>query len=222
MPLPTRRVALVLSGCGVHDGSEIHESVLCLLALDRAGARVVCAAPNAPQHHVVDHYSGEINCYETRNALVESARIARGAITDLAALRARDLDAAVFPGGYGATKTLSDYAFRVRSAQVHPEVARLVRELHAARKPMAFLCTAPLIAARVLGGARPRLTIGTDAAVAADLEAWGAQHEPCDVRGLVVDREHKLVSTPAYMLASRIGEAAEGIERAVRAMLELA
>lgn len=215
------RVAVILSGCGVHDGSEIHESVAALLALDRAGARLVCAAPNVPQPHVINHLTGEINPHDSRNVLVESARIARGSVVDLATVRVTDIDAAVFPGGYGAAKTLSDYASRGRDAQVHPEVARLVREMHAARKPMAFFCIAPVLAARVLGEFHPRITIGTDAAVAADLEAWGARHQSCQVQDIVVDHEHKIVSTPAYMLATRISEVAAGIERAVRAMLEM-
>ena len=216
------RVALVLSGCGVHDGSEIHESVLALLALDRAGAKVVCAAPNVALPHVVNHFTGELAPFDTRNALVESARIARGNVVDLASLVVADLDAAVFPGGYGATKVLSDYAVRARDAQVHPGVAALLRAMHAARKPMALLCTAPLLAARVLGPtAHPVLTVGRDSAVAQDVTAWGARHEARDARGIVVDRDNKLVSTPAYMVASRISEAADGIDKAIRAMLEL-
>lgn len=216
------RVVVVLSGCGAHDGSEIHESVLALLALDRAGARVVCAAPNVAQPHVVDHYTGEIAAHESRNALVESARIARGAAVDLAGIAARDFDAAVFPGGFGATKVLSDYARRAREMTVLPAVAALLREMHAARKPVALLCTAPLLAARVLGPtAHPVVTAGRDAAVADDVRAWGARHEARDARGVVVDRENKLVTTPAYMVATRISEAAEGIDRAIRALIEL-
>jgi enhancing lycopene biosynthesis protein 2 len=222
MPPRQRRVAVVLSGSGVHDGSEIQEAVLCLLALDRVGASVVCAAPNAAQPQVVNHLTGEVNGYETRNALVESARIARGAALDLAALEVTALSAAVFPGGYGATKTLCDYAFRGRDARVHPDVLRFVRAMHAARKPLAFLCTAPVVAARALGDARPTLTIGADAAMAADLEAMGAAHHGAGVRDVVVDRDNKLVSSPAYMVGTRIADVADGIDRAIRALLELA
>jgi enhancing lycopene biosynthesis protein 2 len=222
MPPALPRVALVLSGCGVHDGSEIHEAVLALLALDRAGASVVFAAPNTSQTVVFNHYTGEPNRFETRNVLVESGRIARGAAVDLAALGARDLDAAVFPGGYGATRNLCDHATRGHDATVHAEVARLIRELHGARKPMAFLCTSPILAARVLGAsAHPLLTVGRDSAVAQDLVAWGARHRDADARGVVIDRDNRIVSTPAYMLPSRVSEVADGIDRAVRAVLEM-
>lgn len=221
MAPPTRRVALILSGCGVHDGTEIQEAVLALVALDRAGAKVLCAAPNVAQPHVVNHFTGEIAAAESRNTLVESARIARGSVVDLASMNIRDIDAAVFPGGFGVTKTLSDYATRGRDAKVQPDVARLITAMHGARKPMALLCTAPILAARVLSGSHPLLTIGRDSAIAADLESWGARHEGCDARGLVVDRDNRIVTSPAYMLAGRISEAADGIERAIRAMLEL-
>jgi enhancing lycopene biosynthesis protein 2 len=212
---------LLLAGCGVHDGSEVHEAVLAMLTLDRAGATIVCTAPNVPLREVIDHQTGERNRHDTRAVLSESARIARGPVTDVAKLRATDLDALVVPGGYGTVKNLSDYAIAGRSAVVHTEVARLIREMHAARKPMAFLCTAPVIAARVLAASKPTLTIGRDVTVAGDVAAWGAQHETCDVKNIVVDRENKIVSTPAYMLAQRVSEAAEGIDRAVRALLEL-
>lgn len=221
MKSPAPRVGLLLSGCGVHDGSEIHEAVLALLALDRAGASVTCLAPNMAQHHVIDHQRGEVSAHETRNVLSEAARIARGPVTDLAQVHARDLDALVLPGGFGAAKNLSDYAFRGREMQVHADVARLVREMHDAKKPMAFLCVAPVIAARVLGASHPVLTIGRDVSTAADLTSWGAVHEAAEARGVVVDRVQRIVSTPAYMLATHIGDVAQGIEQAVRAMLEL-
>jgi enhancing lycopene biosynthesis protein 2 len=221
MPPPVPRGALLLSGCGVHDGSEIHEAVLAMLALDRAGARIIWTAPDTAQAHVVDHQRGEIAPNASRNVRIESARIARGPVADVADLSVRDLDALVVPGGYGVTKNLSDYAFRARAMEVHPAVAKLIRDMHDARKPMAFLCTAPVVAARVLGRARPRLTIGRDIAVAEDIASFGAIHEPADARGIVVDREQRIVSTPAYMLAQRISDAAVGIDQAIRAMLEL-
>lgn len=217
-----KRIAVILSGCGVYDGSEIHEAVLTLLALDRAGAEVVFAAPNAPQAHVVNHLTGDVSPGETRNVLVESARIARGKVRDLATLRAADVDAAIFPGGYGAAKNLCDYAFKGRDHRVHPEVERFVREVRAARKPLGFICISPVVAARVLGAEHPTLTIGNDAQTAGDLEACGARHQDAAVRDIVVDREHRVVTTAAYMLAGRISEAADGIEKLVRAVVEMA
>jgi enhancing lycopene biosynthesis protein 2 len=219
--MPTK-VAVVLAGCGYLDGAEIHESVITLLALDRAGAEIVCAAPDVDQAHVVNHAAGEPAAGEKRNVLVESARIARGAIVDLAKLDAKDVDAAILPGGYGAAKNLCTWAFAPDACEVNPEVARFVRDVHAARKPLGFICIAPVIAARVLGAEHPQLTIGTDSGTAASIEKMGGRHVACQVRDCHVDRERRIVTTPAYMLAGRISEAADGIEKLVKAVLELA
>jgi enhancing lycopene biosynthesis protein 2 len=217
-----KKIGVVLSGCGVYDGAEIHESVLTLLALDRRGAEAVPCAPNAPQMHVVDHLTGNVEEGATRNVLVESARIARGAIRDLATVKADELDGLVLPGGFGAAKNLCDFAVKGADCGVHPEVARLVREVHAQGKPVGAVCIAPALVAKVLGKEKPKLTIGTDEGTAKGLEAMGAQHVACAVTELVVDREKKLVSTPAYMLGKRISEVAEGIDKAVGALLEMA
>jgi enhancing lycopene biosynthesis protein 2 len=204
------------------DGSEIHEAVLTLVAIDRAGAEAICMAPNIRQRHVINHLTGEESKGEVRNALVESARIARGKIHDIDAVKAADIDALIFPGGFGAAKNLSDYAFKGADCSVNPEVARLATEVHAARKPIGVICIAPVIAARVLGGEHPQLTIGTDKNTAKDIEKMGAKHVPCPVQEFVVDKERKIVSTPAYMLATSIKEAADGIEKLVAAVIDLA
>lgn len=217
-----KRIGVVLSGCGVYDGSEIHEAVATLLALDRRGAEAVCCAPDVPQMHVVDHLTGQVAPGESRNVLVESARIARGKVVDVARVRSSELDGLVLPGGFGAAKNLCDFAVKGKDCTVHPEVARLVREVHAAGKPVAAVCIAPALLARVLGAEKPELTIGNDAGTAAALEAMGARHVACPVRATVVDRERRLVTTPAYMLAGRISEAADGIDAAVGALLEMA
>jgi enhancing lycopene biosynthesis protein 2 len=216
-----KKVAVVLSGCGVYDGAEIHEAVITLLALDRAGAEIVCAAPNVEQAHVVNHLTGDAAADERRNVLVEAARIARGKIVDLAKLEAKSVDAAIFPGGYGAAKNLCTWAFKKDTCGVDAEVARFVREMHAAHKPLGFECIAPVIAARLLGEEHPQLTIGTDADTAASVEKMGGKHVACQVREISVDRERRIVTTPAYMLAGRISEAADGIEKLVKAVLEL-
>ena len=216
-----KKIGVVLSGCGVYDGAEIHESVLTLLALDRRGAEAVLCAPDAPQMHVVDHLSGQVEEGASRNVLVESARIARGRIRDVATVKADELDGLVLPGGFGAAKNLCDFAVRGPECSVHPEVARLVREVHAQGKPVGAVCIAPALVAKVLGNERPKLTIGTDAATASGLEAMGAVHVACAVSELAVDHERKLVSTPAYMLGQRIAEVAEGIDKAVGALLEM-
>jgi len=204
------------------DGAEIHESVLVLLAIARAGAEAVCMAPNVRQRHVINHLTGEESKGEIRNVLVESARIARGKIRDIATVKASEIDALIFPGGFGAAKNLSDYTLKGPDCSVNPDVARLATELHAKQKPIGVVCIAPVIAAKLFGAEHPQLTIGTDKNTAKDLESMGARHVPCPVQEFVIDRERKIVSTPAYMLANSIQEAAEGIEKLVDAIIGLA
>jgi enhancing lycopene biosynthesis protein 2 len=212
----------MLSGCGVMDGSEIHEAVLTLLAIDRAGAEAICMAPNVSQRHIINHLTNEESKGETRNVLVESARIARGKIRDVAGVKANDMDALIFPGGFGAAKNLCDYAFSGPDCSVNPEVGRLAADVHRAGKPIGAVCIAPVIAARLLGSEHPQITIGTDKNTAKDIEKMGAKHISCTVTDFVVDKERKLVSTPAYMLANSIKEAAVGIEKLVKAVIDLA
>lgn len=216
------RVGVVLSGCGVLDGAEIHESVLTLLALDRAGAEALCTAPNT-EFRVVDHLTGK-ETGETRNALVEAARIARGNIRDLAEVKAKDIDALIFPGGFGAAKNLCDFAVKGADCSVHPEVGRIVRETFEAKKPIAAVCIAPAMIAAVCrdAGIAVELTIGTDEQTAKAIESMGSHHLTCPVDEFRVDEEHRLITTPAYMLAGRISEAAAGIERTVAELLRMA
>jgi len=214
------KIGVLLAGCGVYDGAEIHEAVITLLALDRAGVEVVCIAPNMPQLHVVNHVTGAASA-EVRNVLIESARISRGAVKDVASVAAADLDALIIPGGFGAAKNLCDFAVTGAACTAHPEVARLLRALHADGKPIGAVCIAPALVARVLGADRPRVTIGNDAGTAAAIEAMGAHHTACRVDDIVIDHEHRLVTTPAYMLAGRISEAAAGIEKLVGAVLAM-
>ncbi len=214
------KIGVVLSGCGVMDGAEIHESVLTLLALSQAGAEAVCMAPDADQHHVINHLTGkEVN--EKRNVLVESARIARGKIKDVKAVRAADIDALIFPGGYGAAKNLCTFAFDGPDCKVHPEVARLAQEVHKAGKPIGAICIAPALMAKIFQGDAVRLTLGTDAETAGAVKKMGQQHVDCGVRETCVDKDKKIVSTPAYMLAQNIGEAYEGIRKLVTEVLNL-
>ena len=217
------KIGVVLSGCGVYDGSEIHEAVITLLAIDRQGAEAVCMAPNIAQMHVVNHLKGEPAAGESRNVLVESARIARGNIKDIAEVSAADIDALMLPGGFGAAKNLCNFAVKGADCDVNPEVARLVREIIAAKKPLAAVCIAPALVSKVLGGEHlaHQLTIGNDADTAAALTAMGSEHIACPVREFVVDTQNKLITSPAYMLAGRISEAAEGIEKTVKALIEL-
>ena len=218
-----KKIGVVLSGCGVYDGSEIHEAVITLLAIDRNGAEAVCMAPNIAQLHVVNHLTGEVATGESRNVLVEAARIARGKVRDLATVKAADLDALILPGGFGAAKNLCDFAVKGPDCSVNPDVARIIREMVAVKKPVGAVCIAPAILSKVLGADKlpHQLTIGTDAGTAAALTGMGSQHVACPAREFVVDKANKLVSTPAYMLAGGIAEAAEGIEKCVKALIEL-
>jgi len=215
-----KKIGVVLSGCGVYDGSEIHEAVFTLLAIDRCGAEAVCMAPNM-EFPEVNHLTGAPTGAK-RNALIESARIARGKIRCLKEVHAGDLDAIIFPGGYGAAKNLCNFAEKGPGAEVHPEVARLLKEMAAAKKPICAICIAPTLVAATLGKEyAPKVTIGTDAGTAAAINATGGRHLECPVTEFVVDRENRIVSTPAYMLAERISEAADGIDRAIKATMEL-
>ena len=215
------KVGVLLSGCGVFDGAEIHEAVLTLLALDRAGAEVVCMAPNVEQAHVINHLTQEVTA-EKRNVLVESARIARGEIKDLKDVQAGDLDALIMPGGFGAAKNLSDFAFKGPQATVLPEVKRLLTDLAAAGKPIGAICIAPATLTKALADRKPEVTIGTDAGTASAIEAMGGRHKSCSVDMIHLDAGNKLVSTPAYMLGPGIKEVALGIEKLVARVVELA
>ncbi len=215
------KVGVVLSGCGVYDGSEIHEATLTLLYLDRAGAEIVCMAPDVAQMEVINHLKGE-SAGEKRNVLAESSRIARGAIKDIKDIKSRDLDALVFPGGFGAAKNLCNFAAKGAECSVHPEVERLIKEMHAEKKPIGFECISPVIAARVLGSFKPQLTIGNDKGTAEAIEKMGGRHVDSPVDGIVVDKTNRVVTTPAYMLGPTISNVAAGIERLVDEVLDLA
>ena len=216
------KVGVILAGCGVYDGSEIHEAVISLLALNRAGAEVVIMAPDTEQD-VINHLNGADDKGGKRNVLVESARIARGEIADIATVKAVDLDALFIPGGFGAAKNLCNFAFKGVDCTPHTEVARLIREIVAAKKPLAAVCIAPALVAKVLGDDKldPQLTIGTDPDTATAITAMGATHIDCAVDDCVIDTKNKIITSPAYMLAGNIGEAATGIEKTVAIMLEM-
>lgn len=216
----SKKVALILSGCGVYDGAEIHESVLTLLRLSQQGAQVQCFAPNKPQMHVINHLTGE-EAPEQRNVLVESARIARGNVKDVRELKAADFDAVILPGGFGAAKNLSDFAVKGADCTVDADVLAALGGFREARKPIGLMCIAPALSARIFGDG-VRCTIGNDAGTAQALEAMGAQHEVCTVENIVFDSGHCLVTTPAYMLAQNMAEAAVGISALVDKVLELA
>lgn len=215
------KIGLLLSGCGLYDGAEIHESVLSLFFLDRAGAEIICMAPDVDQFHVINHLTQEVTG-EKRNVLVESARIARGEIRNLKDVHAQDLDALIMPGGFGAAKNLSDFAFNGPEAMVHPEVKRILEEMASARKPVGAICIAPATLTKALSERRPAVTIGNDEGTAKAIAAMGGRHEICKVDEIHYDEKNNLVTTPAYMLGPGIKEVAQGIEKLVAKIVELA
>lgn len=217
----SKRIGVVLSGCGVMDGAEIHESVITLLAIDQENAEAICMAPDMNQMHVMNHLTSTEMKGETRNVLVESARIARGKIRNIRDVKADEIDALIFPGGFGAAKNLSDFAIKGENCHVHPEVVRLVREVIKAKKPIGVVCISPAMMAKIgqETGKRLKLTIGNDSDTASALRKMGIDHVDAAVTDIVVDEEHKMVSTPAYMLAERISEASTGIGKLVKAVI---
>ncbi len=215
-----KTVGVVLSGCGFLDGAEIHEATLTLLSLDRRGATVVAMAPNVEQVDVVNHAQrkpGE----GRRIVLQEAARITRGAIRDLTTVDGKELDALVFPGGFGVAKNLCTWAVDGPRMKVNAEVERLIRQLHGQKKPMGFICIAPVLAAKVLGDG-VRLTIGNEQETADGIEAMGATHVSHSVEEVEVDQKKRVISTPAYMLGPSIAPVSAGIDRLVSALLEMA
>ncbi len=216
----SRKVGVLLSGCGVFDGSEIHEAVLTLLYLDKTGAEIVCMAPNIDQLHVINHQTQQVSD-EKRNVLVESARIARGNIKDLRDVKASDIDALIIPGGFGAAKNLSNFAVKGSEASVNPEVDRIIKEMAAAEKPVGAICIAPATLTKALSDKKPEVTIGNDVSTASAIETMGGQHISCNVDGIHVDDANKLVTTPAYMLGPGIKDVAAGIEKLVTQVVSM-
>lgn len=215
-----RKVAVILSGCGVYDGSEIYESVITLLRLDQRGATVQCFAPDIEQMHVINHLTGD-EMPESRNVLTESARLARGNIKALNELKAEDFDALIMPGGFGAAKNLSSFATQGAGCTILPDVLSTAQAFAKAHKPVGMMCIAPTMAAQIFGpGVICTLGHDDDPAAAASRE-MGAEHQACEVTEIVEDAKHKLVTTPAYMLAQSISEAASGIYKLVDRVLEL-
>ncbi len=216
------KIGVLLSGCGVYDGSEIHEATLTLYFLARNGAECLCMAPDKEQADVVNHATGR-QSFEKRNVLQEAARIARGKITDVAAISAEDIDGIIIPGGFGAAKNLCTFATEGSGCEVDPAVARLLRQLHAKRKPIGALCIAPALVARLFGADdHAEVTIGTDPGTASALEQMGAKHTSAGPDEIVVDERNGIVSTPCYMTAPGIAEVGAGIEKVVAKVLEMA
>lgn len=207
-------IGVVLSGCGFLDGSEIHEATLTLLHLDRAGAKIVCMAPDEEKIEVIDHFKKE-PAGRNRNVLAESGRIARTEITNIAEVDASELDGLIFPGGFGAAKNLCSWAVEGPGCSVNEDVQRLILDMHGKGKAQGFICIAPVLAAKVLGSTGLKLTIGSDPGTAAAIEQCGAEHVDCPVDDAVFDEQHKVATTPAYMLGPSISYVEKGIGKLV-------
>lgn len=210
-----KKIAVILAGCGFKDGSEIHESVLTLLHLVKQGATPMLFAPNEKQATVTNHLTGDAGG-ESRNILIESARIARGNIKDIKELKVTDADALVLPGGYGAALNLCDFAVKGVHCTVHPQVQRVVQEFYQAKKPIGAICIAPAIIGKVLGSYGIELTIGSDGGTAQALEKMGVKHVNTTVENFHWDSKNKIASTAAYMLAKNIAEAESGIAKLIQ------
>lgn len=217
----SKKIAVILSGCGYLDGSEIRESVLTLTALDAQGADVAIFAPNQAQFHVVNHMIGD-ECDNERNILEESARIARGKIENLDQLNPRDFDGIIFPGGFGVAKNLCNWAYEGSECQVEAKVEEVIKNFYELKKPIAAICIAPALIAAVLGKQKIKVTIGNDEITSQEIEKTGASHEPREVHEICVDKTHKIVTTPAYMYdQAKLHKIQEGISACVTALLEM-
>lgn len=214
------RIAFVLNGCGHRDGSEIHEAVVAMLALEEAGAVVLPVAPNKPQVKLLSHVDGK-PLVGSRNMFEESARIARGKIRDIAAVKIEEFDAVVIPGGNGTAYNLCDFADKGASMTVEPGLAALLKAAHEAGKPIGAICIAPVILAKLFGSQGAEITIGNDSEVAAKLRKLGAKHTDCSVSDCVIDRKNKLVTTPAYMLGETVRDIAPGIRKLAQAIVRM-
>jgi len=211
------RIAILLSGCGNMDGSEIHESVAAAIAIDQKGWNIVYTAPDVPQKRTVSYMSGKN--IAPRNALEESARIARGTVAKLSEELLDSIDAIVIPGGMGAALTLCDFALREESCQVHPEVEAFIKSAHRRGIPIGAMCIAPALVARCIPGVA--VTIGTDHGTAEKIRKMGCEHFDCSPEESYTDMKNRVVSTPAYMIAEGPAQVLKGAESMVDALEKL-
>ncbi|MBE0639034.1 MAG: isoprenoid biosynthesis glyoxalase ElbB [Bacteroidales bacterium] len=211
-----KKFAVILSGCGVYDGAEIHEATLTMLSIVQQGGTYEIFAPDIHQHHVINHLTGA-EMKEQRNVLIESARIARGKIKDLKAFKPDDFDALIMPGGFGAAKNLCNFAFMGDACEVNPDVAYAVKSTHAEGKPIGALCIAPVIVARLIGSSE--VTIGQDEGTIIGIEKMGGKHVKTSHGQVVHDKKNNVFTTPCYMLNANISQIYEGAFNIVKAMM---
>ena len=223
-------IGVLLSGCGVYDGAEIQETVLTLLAIEELGAQAICISIDENQHHVINHMTGE-EMHESRNMMIEAARISRGVIREISSIQPSEIDALVIPGGFGSAKNFSNWAFEGPSGNIHPKVKLLLVNLINIGKPIAALCVSPILVAKALqdSGIKANLTIGTDnekspydiKAFNSGIESVGAITEMKSIREIQIDKENKIVTAPCYMMDANIKEIRENIQDAIEALYSL-
>lgn len=214
-----KKFAVILAGCGHKDGAEINEAVSLLLAIDQHQCEYQCFAPDRPQAEVIDHANGKKVCNSKRNILSEAARIARGNILPIEQFKAEDYDALFFPGGFGAAKNLCDYAFKGVAMEVQPDVARVILEMHEAKKPIGAMCIAPVMLARLIPGVC--VTLGAEGSEVADqVRAWGANHVQTENGDVCADNEELVFTTPAFMLDASLKDVYDGAYNMVEAVVD--
>lgn len=211
-------MAVILSGCGVHDGAEIHEAIMTLYSVKKNDADYEIFAPDIDQYHVINHLTGD-EMKEKRNVLIEAARIARGAIKPLSEFNSKDFDAILFPGGFGVAKNLSSFAFDGADCKINSEVENAVKAMAAENKPIGALCISPAIIVKILGNVE--VTIGNDKATVQHIEKMGGLHKTSVNNEITIDRENKIVTTPCYMLDATIVDIANGTEKLVKTIISL-
>lgn len=218
------KIGILLSGCGVYDGAEIQETVLTMLAIKESGHDYVCISIDKPQHHVINHLNGEV-MNESRNMLVESARIARGEIKNIMETGPAELDALVIPGGFGSAKNFTKWAFSGPDGEILPEVKLFLVNLVNVGKPICALCVSPVVLAKALEGSifHANLTLGSDKETSPydipgfneGIEKVGATATMKTVREVLVDTKNKIVSAPCYMMDATIVEIRNNIKAAI-------
>lgn len=213
------KFAIVLAGCGQHDGSETHEVILTLLSMDQVGITWDAFAPDVKQPCVINHLTESVNATEERSVLQESARLVRGKIKPITMAQVAEYDAIIFPGGLGAVTTLCDWFEKKADFNFNPEVKCFIDEAVKLNKPMGFICIAPMMITKIYPGAT--LTVGNDESIAAQIHAMGCQAMTCSADDIVIDETHKIVSTPANMVAKNINDVYVGINKLVQALARM-
>jgi enhancing lycopene biosynthesis protein 2 len=223
-------IGILLSGCGVYDGTEIQEAVLSMLAITEAGHDYKCISVNKNQYHVVNHLTGE-TMDENRNMMVESARIARGEVQDINEISPAIIDGLVIPGGFGAAKNFTTWAFNGPDSDILPEVKLLIVNLVNAGKPIAALCVSPVVIAKALQNSniQPTLTLGTTKEQSPyniedfhkGVESIGAKTEEKPITDILVDYDNKIITAPCYMMNANILEVKNNIKKAVNQLIKM-